>query len=185
MLEVGPGLLAAGDVELRERAASPVSVHLSREAREQINTEARGVPPSHETGGVLIARRSFSETRVDLCRAWGPGPSAHHGRDALVIDWRIEHCRARQLAEETDNALVGAGFWHTHPNGDLRPSDGDLRMFAAAMSHLSDTVWPVHRYVGVICAPPMDRQTPRMTAWVVRRQSWGSLVCERAEVITQ
>ncbi len=185
-LGIGPGLLAAGEVELRKNSKSPVVVHITRHTRDQIDQEARAVPRGFETGGLLLKRRSFDSTRAEITEAWGPGPDAHLAPNAMSLNWGLQHLRARRLADATDNRVVAGGFWHVHPVSHTPiPSEQDLRMFSAAMAHADATVWPLEHYVGLIATEVGRRWVgPDLTAWVVRRrQSWGDdLVCEPAVI---
>lgn len=181
-LGIGRGLLAAGEVELRENR-SPVVVHISRRTRDQIDQEARAVPRGYETGGLLLKRRSFDSTRVELTEAWGPGPDAHLAPQRMKINWSQQHWRARCLADATDNAFVVAGCWHAHPSNNTIPTEQDLRMFSAAWEDANNSVWPLRHYIGVIATEVGRRWVgPDLAAWVVRRPRWGDLVCEPAQI---
>ena len=179
-LGLGRGLLAGAPVE-RRAATSPVKVRISRRTRDNIADACAAVPRSHETGGMLIANRSHDSSTVDLCEAWCPGPASELRRGSIALDWATEHSRARDLMRSTEHALILAGVWHVHPMGSANPSDGDLRMFSAAMRHADANVWPLRSYVGLIATSVGRIGGPDLTAWVTR-EHYGRLVCERAVI---
>lgn len=182
ILGPGPGLVAAGTADLRT-SKSPITVYINARARNDITEHAEAVPYGYETGGLLIARRSHDRANVRLVDAWGPSVAAIRKRNALALDWEADHARAADRSRMTERYEIVAGVWHVHPEGSAKPSEADLRMFAAAMADASERVWPIHTYVGLIATSVGRSAGPDLTAWVLRRSGLcDDLICERAEI---
>lgn len=79
-------------------------------------------PRSKEAGGQLFARFAGSTVRVE--RATGPRPSDHRGFTAFVPNRLAERREIKRLFKKD---LHYVGDWHTHPEGQPRPSQIDIQ----------------------------------------------------------
>jgi proteasome lid subunit RPN8/RPN11 len=176
-----PPLHCRADVELRD-GTSPVTVSVTDSAHDEIDAWISATPAGYETGGLLIGRPDGDTVRI--FEAWGPGPSAEHGRNSLCIHYGLHLDRARRLRDSTNHdESVVVGVWHTHPSTTDRPSPGDLGVFGELLQRANEEVAFVPAFVGLIVANPNrerhDRPPP--TAWVVRHAGLNhDLICERA-----
>jgi len=181
-LGLGKGLLSGGTVELRD-STSPITVRIGERCRAEIQRIAEATPHGFETGGILLAHRSYDRSVIELVDAWPPGPSAIRKRNSLALNWATDHSRARDLANKNDAATIVGGCWHTHPGAASgTPSEPDLAMFGAAMRHASASVWPLHHYVALIATSVGRSAGPDLTAWVTREQRFAKLICEPAVI---
>jgi hypothetical protein len=174
-------------IEYRADKASPIgNVIVRRAAMEAIVEAWEGT--SNEVGGWLLGKNWHAHHRtIEISEAAGPGNDAvatptslRPGVDALIEASEIQDVDARVFGTET----LLLGFWHSHPGiGVVDLSDGDLDAISRQlcqmerMSQASDA-----GYVAVIVTPIADSNAPRLTAYVVRRTSTGSLVCESTSV---
>lgn len=117
-----------------------------------------------ETGGILLGHVA-EPARIEVSIAGGPGPNALHEARRFVRDLTY----AQTLAERAwaDEQAQWVGEWHTHPNGDPRPSEADL---ASYLRHLHDPELGFEQFLSLIVALAPDQQ-PLLTAWIITRDS--------------
>lgn len=99
-----------------------------------------------------------------ISRAGGPGPRAYRGTHVFLRDLAY----ARQLADVAwrEEGAQWLGEWHTHPSGDLTPSELDLRSY---LRHLHDAELRLDRFVAVIVGLATDSGVTAAT-WLVERK---------------
>jgi len=99
-----------------------------------------------------------------ISRAGGPGPRAHRGKHAFLRDLAY----ARQLADAAwrEEGTQWVGEWHTHPSGDLIPSELDLRSY---LRHLHDAELRLDRFVAVIVGLTPEAGVTAAT-WLIERK---------------
>lgn len=116
-----------------------------------------------ETGGILLGTDRGQE--VVIRQAGGPGPKARRESNRFLRD--LTH--AQQLAELAwkEDQSQWIGEWHTHPSGDLTPSNYDLKAYSR---HLHDPELSFKRFLTIIVVPtPTGEFTA--AAWVVDHET--------------
>jgi integrative and conjugative element protein (TIGR02256 family) len=138
------------------------TVSITDVARRTIAGEATRSHDGLETGGILLGTDMVD--RIVISRAGGPGPRAYRGTHAFLRDLAY----ARQLADAAwrEEGTQWVGEWHTHPSGDLIPSELDLRSY---LCHLYDTELRLDRFVAVIVGPVADAGVTAAT-WLIEWQ---------------
>jgi hypothetical protein len=155
-------------------------VNLTPRAREAITSEISRTPQGYETGGLLFARRTRDNT-ARITEAWAPGPSAIRRRAGLRLDWLTDMHAAKRKYDQSEGTLVPCGLRRAHPDTDNdTPSRADLAIFGE-LYNLASNIYPTPYFVGLI-ATPETRTPPPITAWVVRHNRLGDLICERSQL---
>lgn len=144
---------------------SPVSVVVSAVAAAAIREETARAPREHETGGLLLGRRSGDDLLVT--GAGDPGPNSEHGPRRF----RRDLVHAQQLATEvwTRDGSEWIGEWHTHPRGPLHPSPFDVAVYR---TFLDDPELGFTHVLAVIVSP----EPFSMTTWLVRAEEHATVV---------
>jgi integrative and conjugative element protein (TIGR02256 family) len=133
------------------------------EALALIGEEAIRSRDGLETGGILLGTDDGQE--IVIRHAGGPGPKARRESHRFLRD--LAH--AQQLAELAwrEDQSQWIGEWHTHPSGDLTPSNYDLEAYAR---HLHDPELNFKRFLTIIVGlARMDEITA--VAWIVDQET--------------
>ncbi|UKA56657.1 Mov34/MPN/PAD-1 family protein (plasmid) [Arthrobacter sp. FW305-BF8] len=116
-----------------------------------------------ETGGILLGTDDGQE--IVIRHAGGPGPKARREFHRFLRD--LSH--AQQLAELAwrEDQSQWIGEWHTHPSGDVTPSNYDLEAYA---QHLHDPELGFKRFLTIIVG---ITRTDEITAvaWIVDQET--------------
>lgn len=116
-----------------------------------------------ETGGILLGTDDGQE--VVIRHAGGPGPKARRESNRFLRD--LTH--AQQIAELAwkEDQSQWIGEWHTHPSGDLTPSNYDLEAYGR---HLHDPELSFKRFLTIIV---VLARTGEITAaaWIVDQET--------------
>jgi integrative and conjugative element protein (TIGR02256 family) len=116
-----------------------------------------------ETGGILLGTDDGQE--IVIRHAGGPGPKARRETHRFLRD--LAH--AQQLAEQAwkEDQSRWIGEWHTHPSGDLTPSNYDLEAYTR---HLHDPELSFKRFLTLIVGLT---RTGKITgvAWIVDQET--------------
>jgi proteasome lid subunit RPN8/RPN11 len=112
-----------------------------------------------ETGGCLYGRTKGNI--VTITRATGPGKKAERGKFRLKIDdvmshnWEIEDS-------------VEVGLWHSHPNGDSRPSRADRMAWLSGFARCGKET-KLGAYAALIFSDPEETNwvNPQVHGWVL------------------
>jgi proteasome lid subunit RPN8/RPN11 len=143
---------------------------------------ARASADGRDVGGFLFAQHLRSwERGVSIARATVAFESrAEH---AMSLDLRALAAEERWIHQaEADSHFGEAGTWHTHLDGDDRPSEADLAQWLNGRDVLE------RPYVGLILTAAADDplwSSALPHGWIVRRTASGLAVCEPAEVETR
>lgn len=116
-----------------------------------------------ETGGILLG--TDEEQIITIRHAGGPGPKALRETNRFLRD--LAH--AQELADrawKTDRSQW-IGEWHTHPSGDLRPSQYDLHAYS---KHLHDPELGFSRFVSIIVGLSRTGEV-MLVPWVINQKS--------------
>lgn len=117
-----------------------------------------------ETGGILLGTDDSKEDIV-VRRAGGPGPKARRESHRFLRD--LAHAqRLADLAWKEDQSQW-IGEWHTHPAGDLTPSDYDLEAY---VRHLHDPELGFSRFISIIVGLSPTGEA-KSVAWIIDRES--------------
>lgn len=140
---------------------SAPSISITDSALSTIAVESRRSTDGLETGGILLG--SESANAIQIRHAGDPGPNAHRAPQNFLRD--LQH--AQQLAQEawTRDGSQWIGEWHTHPSGDLTPSDLDLHSY---LRHLHDPDLQLDHFVAIIVSGNATTN-PTATAWLIER----------------
>ncbi len=90
-----------------------------------------------------------------------------------------------QANRDRDGELRGIGDWHTHPAGEGRPSEPDLRCQALDLATIGDHNVSLTSLIVTRNARTDSWARPPISAWITRhaRSSFGErMVCEPAIV---
>ena len=116
-----------------------VKVYVTASAYAAISAEAMRWGVEKETGGWLVGHRAWGwhrERTVAIAtvaaRVRKAGKVALDEREFTRMDARLQANRDR------DGELRGIGDWHTHPAGEGRPSEADLRCQAFDLATIGD-----------------------------------------------
>lgn len=116
-----------------------------------------------ETGGILLGT---DDTQAIVVRhAGGPGPKARRETHRFLRD--LVH--AQELADQVwkEDRSQWIGEWHTHPSGDLTPSQFDLENY---FKHLLDPELGFSRFVSIIIGLTPKGEVASIP-WVINRES--------------
>ncbi len=106
-----------------------------------------------ECCGILIGQRIGGDTWVER-PVKGENIAEHDRRRNYQIDWHTLLKTTRRIRHEPEQIV---GFYHSHPDGSIRPSERDRQ-----------EAWPDHSYV-ILSIGEGRRLT--ITSWRVRHQS--------------
>jgi hypothetical protein len=181
--------------QLQAGSVSPVSVRLSRSARDVMRNQVFDLTrvDDCECGGFVFGpvARSWEKT-VEIRHATETG-NAIRRNASLSMDTDVWEDTERWIERNGWHNEALAGIWHSHPNeigSDAgQPSDSDLAAFLNARDL-------VHRLRGVAYSVGLiltlgrtgayrsehSWVTPEIHAWVTRRTDAGTPITERANV---
>lgn len=134
-------------------------VRIAQKVLTLIAREATRSRDGLETGGILLGTDDFNE--IVIRHAGGPGPGAHRESHRFLRD--LAH--AQQIAEAAwkEDQSQWIGEWHTHPSGELAPSDFDLDSYSR---HLRDPELGFDRFVAMIVGVPPTGEATSIV-WIV------------------
>lgn len=155
---------------MTEHSTAP-SVSITDSALATIASESRRSADGLETGGILLGTEIPNE--ISLRHAGGPGPNARRAPRRFLRD--LQH--AQQLAADawTRDGSQWIGEWHTHPLGDLAPSDLDLDSY---LRHLHDPDLRLDRFVAIIVGGVSDHD-PIAATWLIERHQAQAMPLRR------
>ena len=113
-----------------------------------------------ETGGCLFGK--VRGNIVTLTRASGPGRRAERGKYRLKID------DAMAGGWEIDDDVSEVGLWHSHPNGDSRPSREDRMAWLSGFARCKKET-KLGAYAALIFSDPEETNwvNPQVHGWVL------------------
>lgn len=116
-----------------------------------------------ETGGILLGTDDGRE--IIVRQAGGPGAKAHRESNRFLRDLAY----AQQLADLAwkEDRSQWIGEWHTHPSGDLSPSNYDLEAYAR---HLHDPELGFKRFLTIIVGLTRTGEIMAV-AWIVDQET--------------
>lgn len=137
------------------------SISITDSALATIAVESTRSADGLETGGILLGCESANA--IQIRHAGDPGPNAHRAPQNFLRD--LLH--AQQLAHEawTRDGSQWIGEWHTHPSGDLTPSELDLHSY---LRHLHDPDLQLDHFVAIIVSGD-GNAIPNATARLIER----------------
>lgn len=114
-----------------------------------------------ETGGILLG--ADTTDGAGIRHAGDAGPNAKRGERTFLRD--LDH--AQHLADSAwlEDGSQWIGEWHTHPAGELAPSDLDLHSY---MRHLHDAELGLDQFVAIIAGFGSSAGVV-MTTWLIER----------------
>jgi integrative and conjugative element protein (TIGR02256 family) len=135
---------------------------LAPEARDSIRFHAFEGDRTLETGGALFGFESAGVIAVSA--AVGPGANAIHEPRFFLRD--LDHTRvaAAQIFESTGAQWIGE--WHTHPNGQLEPSETDLTTY---VRHLLDPELGLSAFVSIVVLFGSMRSEVELHCWCIEQ----------------
>jgi integrative and conjugative element protein (TIGR02256 family) len=138
-------------------------VEISTEAEETIRALAAESVDGRETGGILLGRGPGRHGTVRVEQAGDPGPNAQRRPDFFLRD--LEHAQQLAAAAWEARRAVWVGEWHTHPAGDPRPSQRDMRTYAGLLS-AAELAFEV--VVSIIVMPDAELgwERPALATWI-------------------
>ena len=138
-------------------------LRIHRRSLSDIEWEAARSRDGLETGGILLGTDD-SQT-ITIRHAGGPGPKALRETNRFLRDLpHAQELAARAWATDRSQWI---GEWHTHPSGDLRPSQYDLDAYS---KHLHDPELGFTRFVSILVGHSPQGEV-LMVPWVVDRKS--------------
>jgi integrative and conjugative element protein (TIGR02256 family) len=138
-------------------------LRIHRHSLSDIEWEAARFRDGLETGGILLGTDD-SQT-ITIRHAGGPGPKAFRETNRFLRD--LAHAqKLAALAWATDRSQW-IGEWHTHPSGNLRPSQYDLDAYS---KHLHDPELGFNRFVSILVGHSPSGEV-LMVPWVIDRKS--------------
>ncbi|TRY19403.1 conjugal transfer protein [Tessaracoccus rhinocerotis] len=137
------------------------SISITDSALATIAAESTRSSDGLETGGILLG--SETAHAIWIRHAGDPGPDACRAPQNFLRD--LQH--AQQVAHEawTCDGSQWIGEWHTHPFGDLTPSELDLDSY---LRHLHDPDLQLDYFVAIIVSGNANT-TPLAVAWLIER----------------
>ncbi|WP_350349066.1 Mov34/MPN/PAD-1 family protein [Agromyces sp. G08B096] len=137
------------------------AVSITDAALTAITREAPRSLDGLETGGILLG--TDTADGVLIRHAGDAGPSAARGERTFLRD--LDH--ARQFAESAwvEDGSQWIGEWHTHPTGELAPSDVDLNSY---MRHLHDPDLGFDQFVAIIAGLDSSSRII-VSTWLIER----------------
>jgi len=165
-----------GEIPRFVEPTSNFRVKLTSAAREQLAAAARQSRDGQEWGGWLLGARARSWEPIVVEKVVGAGPGAERYEHHMVLPhdngWR-------EMFE--GGALEVVGLWHSHINNNLGPSPSDRVRWGQELGDIEARWGSLH--VGLIAEVDTAGGTPRLIAYVTHReQTFGRVVCERADV---
>lgn len=138
-------------------------VAITPNAREEILAHAQQAADGRETGGILLGRGP-EDSVITVEVAGDAGPNAIRRPDFFLRD--LDHARALAATHWKASQAVWVGEWHTHLNGDSRPSAADLETYAR---HLQSAPLDFEAFVSVIVLPGREQSwiQARLFSWVL------------------
>lgn len=138
-----------------------INCRITTTALAAITTEAEHSRDGRETGGILLGTDHAGDITISI--AGTPGTNAHRTSHSFHRD--LDH--ANQLAATAWNTDCSQwiGEWHTHPSGNLTPSELDLTSY---LRHVCDIELRFDRFVAIIVGPSADRGLV-MKTWIITR----------------
>lgn len=116
-----------------------------------------------ETGGILLGTDDNQE--IVIRHAGGPGPNALREPRRFLRD--LAHAQQLAVWAWNEDRSQWIGEWHTHPFGDLTPSNYDLEAYAR---HLHDPELGFSRFLTIIVGLTRTGEVTSV-AWIVDRES--------------
>lgn len=149
-------------------------ISLTAAAHESIMDEAQRSRDGNETGGILLGHESADDLRVTV--AGGPGPAALRTPNRFLRD--LDYATALADRAHARDGSVWLGEWHTHPEGQVVPSEIDLATYSR---HLADESLGFVRFLAIIVLPCPDHGWDHVhfACWVV---SPGAAVLTEVEL---
>ncbi|MGC4989853.1 Mov34/MPN/PAD-1 family protein [Nocardia salmonicida] len=114
-----------------------------------------------ETGGVLLGTDHNGD--ILITSAGTPGPKAR--RASQSFDRDLDHVNQLATAAWQSDGSLWIGEWHTHPSGDLLPSELDLTSY---LRHVHDPELHLDRFVAIIVGLAAQREV-RMQTWIITK----------------
>lgn len=111
-------------------------IHITKQAIRQIDKVSRICET--ETGGVLVGTRK----RPAVLFAGDPGPKARLHPASYSSDPEHDEELLEDAQKQYDGRVGLLGYWHKHPSGLNRPSDGDFSQARELLSALDDKPLP-------------------------------------------
>jgi len=176
---------------LRERAEPTVAVVLSNTARQRIENDLFALTRSDgkECGGYLFGPKFYGLNKPIEIRSATRTWDARRAEDSLWLDSAAWLATEQAIAKEgLDEELCGS--WHCHPLTHVRkPSSADLAAWLGMRDFFEGRRWSSKAHIGLIYSARYDPRRgesswadPEVSAWVVKRDRWGSPVCEPASL---
>lgn len=120
-----------------------------------------------ETGGILVGHESADGT-IKISSAGDAGPKALRESRRFLRD--LDHAQALAAVAFEASRAQWVGEWHTHPSGQIEPSQLDLDTY---IHHLVDPDLEFNSFASVVVTP-CDPEWRSVSAWI-----W---VCEAQSV---
>ena len=155
------------DVRRLVSRAEPPVARITQAAQHTIAREALRSRDGLETGGILLG--SDSTSTILISRAGDPGPRAHRTEHSFLRD--LAHAQALANTAWNEDGHQWIGEWHTHPTGDLTPSELDLHSY---LQHLHDPELHLAWFVAIIVGLTPDSSVTT-AAWLIERHSIRAL----------
>jgi proteasome lid subunit RPN8/RPN11 len=163
-----------------------VKVILVRSAVDAITAECLRWGDEVETGGWLVGRRGWGWHRQRTVTSATVAAKTRKAGKVALDEGEFTRMDARlQASRDRDGDLRGIGDWHTHPMGESRPSDADLRCQARELATISDHNVSLTSLIVTRRQGAASWRNPQISAWITRhaRSSFGErMVCEPATV---
>jgi integrative and conjugative element protein (TIGR02256 family) len=138
------------------------SLYITEKAIKSIAVEGLVSNDGLETGGILLGRDESGS--ITICQAGGPGPQAKRGPKRFDRD--LEHAQKLADAAWKQHGWQWLGEWHTHPSGQLAPSELDLTSY---LRHIQDPELNFKHFVSVIVRIGSAERF-EAAAWVIDRR---------------
>lgn len=143
------------------------ALYISDAARLAITTQALRSVDGLETGGILLG--TDVSDGIAIRHAGDAGPNAIRGERTFSRD--LKHAQRISKLAWTQDRSQWIGEWHTHPTGELVPSDVDIRSY---QRHLHDPELKFDRFVAVIARSDGPANV-RALAWLIDRHKAQSV----------
>ncbi|WP_277358261.1 Mov34/MPN/PAD-1 family protein [Arthrobacter vasquezii] len=114
-----------------------------------------------ETGGILLG--ADTANGIVIQHAGDAGPNAKRAERTFLRD--LDHARRIAQSAWVEDGSQWIGEWHTHPAGELSPSDVDLHSY---MQHLHDVDLGFNRFVAIIAGFDSSARVI-VTTWLIER----------------
>lgn len=145
----------------------PPAVRITPAAAHAIAREALRSRDGLETGGILLGTDTHGNMLIS--RAAGPGPRAHRTEHSFLRD--LTYAQQFAAAAWNEDRSQWIGEWHTHPSGDLIPSELDICSY---LRHLHDPELHLDRFLATIVALTPDAGVSA-AVWLIERDRFRAL----------